>query len=172
MAWQNWNLKSNLSWCGWSKSKGEGGLPSNFEEIEFLRATIFWRKNDAREFASGWEMDGGSCSFGGDVWRSDFIVDQRRFGWLEASLMDSRLDAARDFVINLFAVEHAAREARRSGSALEAFHRRSSLRLRFLASTASGESQLFAFLGPDRWPVFRGATLSRADVIMVSIWFA
>ena len=41
----------------------------------------------------------------------------------------------------------------RSDSDLEAFQRRSSLRLRFLASLASGESQFFDFPGPDRWPV-------------------
>ena len=33
--------------------------------------------------------------------------------------------------------------------------------LRFLASLASGESQIFDFLAPDRWPVFSGAALSR-----------
>ena len=35
----------------------------------------------------------------------------------------------------------------------------------FLASTASGESQFFAFLGPVRLPVFRGATSSKIDVV-------
>ena len=36
------------------------------------------------------------------------MVDQRRLGFLEASLMDSILDAARDLFISLFADEHAA----------------------------------------------------------------
>ena len=44
-----------------------------------------------------------SCSTGGDECRSDLISDQRRFGFLEASLMHSRLDSALDFKINLFA---------------------------------------------------------------------
>ena len=55
------------------------------------------------------------------------------------------------------------------GSALEAFQRRSSLRLCFLASMASGESQFLALLGPDLRPVFKGANLSKTDVISVSI---
>ena len=42
--------------------------------------------------------------------------------------------------------------------------RRSSLRLCFLASMASGESQFLALLGPDLRPVFRGANLSKTDV--------
>ena len=37
------------------------------------------------------------------------MVPQSRFGWLEASLMHLRLDAARECVISLFVVEHAAR---------------------------------------------------------------
>ena len=49
--------------------------------------------------------------------------------------------------------------------------RRSSLRLRFFASLASGESQFFDFRD-HRWPVFSGAALSRMDVSSVSIWFA
>ena len=39
----------------------------------------------------------------------DLMVVQRRFGFLEASLMRSRLDAANDEVIDLFADEQAAR---------------------------------------------------------------
>ena len=34
------------------------------------------------------------------------MVDQRRLGFLEASLMDSILDAARDLFISSFADEH------------------------------------------------------------------
>ena len=85
--------------------------------------------------------------------------DQRHLGFLEASLMDSILDAAHDLFISLFADDHAARYVRRSDSALEAFQRRSSLRLRFIASISSGENQFFAFLGPDLWPVFREAAV-------------
>ena len=66
-------------------------------------------KKEAREFASGCDMEGESCSLGGDEWRRDLMVDQRRLGFLEASLMDSILDAARDLFISLFADEHAAR---------------------------------------------------------------
>ena len=59
-------------------------------------------------------MGGESCSFGGDEWSMDFevwIVQVWIFvlGFLEASLMRSRLDAANDEVINLFADEQAAR---------------------------------------------------------------
>ena len=36
------------------------------------------------------------------------MVDQRHLGFLETSLMDSILDAARDLFISLFADEHAA----------------------------------------------------------------
>ena len=39
----------------------------------------------------------------------DLMVVQRRLGFLEASLMRSRLDAANDEVINLFADKQAAR---------------------------------------------------------------
>ena len=97
------------------------------------------------------------------------MVDQRRLGFLEASLMHSMLDAARDLFINLFVDEHAARYARRSDSALEAFRRRSSLRLRLLASVASDESQFFALLDPDLRKVFRGAISPKTDVISDSI---
>ena len=37
------------------------------------------------------------------------MVDHRRLGFLEASLMHSTLDAARDLFINLFVDKHAAR---------------------------------------------------------------
>ena len=100
--------ESNSLQCGWSKSKGEE-LPSNFIEIDSLRATIFWWKKEAREFASGCDMEGESCSLGGDDRRRGLMVDQRRLGFLEASLMDSIFDAARDLFISLFADEHAAR---------------------------------------------------------------
>ena len=80
----------------------------------------------------------------------DLIVVQSDLGFLEQLLMRSRLDAARDFMISSLAVRHAARYARRSGLALEVFQRRSSLRRHFLASTASGESQFFVCLGPER----------------------
>ena len=79
----------------------------------------------------------------------DLIVVQSDLGFLEQLLMRSRLDAARDFMISSLVV-HGARYARRSGSALEVFQRRSSLRRYFLASTASGESQFFVCLGPER----------------------
>ena len=46
-------------------------------------------------------MEGESCSLGGDEWRRDLRVDQRRLGFLEASLIDSILDAARDLFISL-----------------------------------------------------------------------
>ena len=49
-------------------------------------------------------MEGESCSLGGDKWRRDLMVDQRCLGILEASLMDSILDAARDLFISLFAI--------------------------------------------------------------------
>ena len=75
--------------------------------MQFGRATIFRQKKEAREFASGCDCE--SCSAGGDECRSDLILDQRRFGFLEASLMHSRLDSALDFKINLFAMEHAER---------------------------------------------------------------
>ena len=55
------------------------------------------------------DMGGESCSFGGGEWSMDLMVVQRRLGFLEASLMRSRLDAANDEVINLFADEQAAR---------------------------------------------------------------
>ena len=45
---------------------------------------------------------------GGDECSMDLMVVQRRLGFLEASLMRSRLDAANDVVINLFADEQAA----------------------------------------------------------------
>ena len=80
----------------------------------------------------------------------DLIVVQSDLGFLEQLLMCSRLDAARDFMISSLAVRHAARYARRSGSALKVFQRRSSLRRYFLASKASGESQFFVCLGPER----------------------
>ena len=80
----------------------------------------------------------------------DSIVVQSNLRFLEQLLMRSRLDAARYFMISSLAVRHAARYARRSGSALEVFQRRSSLRRHFLASTASGESQLFVCLGPEQ----------------------
>ena len=54
-------------------------------------------------------MEGESCSLGGDEWRRDLMVDQRRLRFFDASLMDSILDAARDLFISLFADEHAAR---------------------------------------------------------------
>ena len=54
-------------------------------------------------------MRGESCSLGGDECSMDLMVVQRRLGFLEASLMRSRLDAANDIVINLFADEPAAR---------------------------------------------------------------
>ena len=54
-------------------------------------------------------MEGESCSLGGDEWRRDLMVDQRCLEFLEASLMDSILDDARDLFISLFADEHAAR---------------------------------------------------------------
>ena len=66
-------------------------------------------EKEAREFASGCDNECESCSAGGDECRSDLVLDQRRFGFLEASLMHSRLDSALDFMINLFAVEHAER---------------------------------------------------------------
>ena len=44
------------------------------------------------------------CSFGGDEYRMDLMVVQRRFGFLEASLMRSRLDAANDVVINYICI--------------------------------------------------------------------
>ena len=78
----------------------------------------------------------------------DLIVIQSDLGFLEQLLICSRLNAARDFMISSFAVRHAARYARRSGSAFEVFQRRSSLRRHFLASAASGESQFFVCLGP------------------------
>ena len=54
-------------------------------------------------------MEGESCSLGGDKWRSDLMVDKRRLGFLEALLMHSTLDAARDLFINVSVDEHAAR---------------------------------------------------------------
>ena len=54
-----------------------------------------------------WELK--SCSLGGDECSMDLMVVQRRLGFLEASLTRSRLDAANDVVINLFADEQAAR---------------------------------------------------------------
>ena len=79
----------------------------------------------------------------------DLIIVQSDLGFLEQLLMRSRLDAAQDFMISSLAVRHAARYARRSGSASEVFQRRSNLRWHFLASTASGESQFFVCLGPE-----------------------
>ena len=66
-------------------------------------------KKGAREFASGCDMEGESCSLGGDEWRRDLMVDHRRLGFLGAALMDLISDAARDLFINLFVDEHAAR---------------------------------------------------------------
>ena len=54
-------------------------------------------------------MGGESCSLGGDECSMDLIVVQRRLGFFEASFMHSRLDAANDVVISLFADEQAAR---------------------------------------------------------------
>ena len=54
-------------------------------------------------------MGGESCSLGGDECSMDLMGVQRHLGFLEASLMRSRLDAADDVVINLFADEQAAR---------------------------------------------------------------
>ena len=74
----------------------------------------------------------------------DLIVVPSDLGFLEQDLvlMRSRFDAsARDFMISSLALRHAARYARRSGSALDVFQRRSSLRRHFSASTASGETQ-------------------------------
>ena len=76
------------------------------------------------------------------------MVVQSDLGFLEQLLMRSRLDAARDFMISSLAVRHAARYARRSGSALEVFQRRSSLRRYFLASTASGREPILCLSGP------------------------
>ena len=41
----------------------------------------------------------------------------------------------------------------------------------FLASMALGESQFLLCLGPDRWPVLRGANSSKIDIMLLSIWF-
>ena len=54
-------------------------------------------------------MGGESCSLGGEECGMDLMVVQRQLGFLEASVMRSRLDAANGVVINLFAVEQAAR---------------------------------------------------------------
>ena len=64
---------------------------------------------EAREFANDCDMGGESCSLGGDECSMDLMVVLRRLGYLEALLMRSRLDAANDVVINLFADEQAAR---------------------------------------------------------------
>ena len=85
------------------------GVPCNFKAIESLRETIFWWKKEAREFANDCDMGGESCSLGGDECSMDLMVFQRRLGFFEASLMRSRLAAANDEVISLFADEQAAR---------------------------------------------------------------
>ena len=36
---------------------------------------------------------------------------------------------------------------------------------------AAGESQFLLRLGPDRWPVLRGAISSKIDVMLLPIWF-
>ena len=64
--------------------------------------------------------------------------------------MDSRLDAARDFVINLFAVEHAGPIGKAVGFSTGGLPSTLKPASTFFSLTASGESQLFAFLGPDR----------------------
>ena len=51
-------------------------------------------------------MGGESCSLGGDECSMDLMVVQRRLGFFEASFMRSRLAAANDEVISLFADEH------------------------------------------------------------------
>ena len=51
-------------------------------------------------------MEGEICSLGGEEWRRDLMVDQRRLGFLEASLMDSILDSGRDLFISLYVEEH------------------------------------------------------------------
>ena len=48
-------------------------------------------------------MGGESCSLGRDECSMDLMVVQRRLRFLEVSLMRSRLDAANDVAINLFA---------------------------------------------------------------------
>ena len=54
-----------------------------------------------------WEVKVVHC--GGDECSMDLMVVQRRLGFFEASLMRSRLAAANDEVISLFADEQAAR---------------------------------------------------------------
>ena len=54
-------------------------------------------------------MEDERCLLGGDEWRSDLMVDQRRLGLLEASLMHSTLDATCYLFINLLADEQATR---------------------------------------------------------------
>ena len=55
------------------------------------------------------DMGGENCSLGGDECSMDLMVVQRRLGFFEASLMRSRLAAANDEVVSLFADEQAAR---------------------------------------------------------------
>ena len=53
-------------------------------------------------------MGDESCSSEGDECGMDLMVVQKRLEFLEASLIRSRLDAANDVVINLFAAEQQA----------------------------------------------------------------
>ena len=83
-----------------------------FESSDFGRPGFFRRG----EMSASLNFDGKEAwvnerfaRCGGDEWRSDLMVDQRRLGFLEASLMHSTLDAARYLLINLFVDEHAAR---------------------------------------------------------------
>ena len=64
---------------------------------------------EARELANDWYMEGESCSLGGHECSMDLMVVQRGLGFLGASLMRSKLDAANDVVTNVFADEQAAR---------------------------------------------------------------
>ena len=41
-------------------------MPCSLEDIDSLRSTIFWQKKEAKEFASGCDNEGDSCSMGGD----------------------------------------------------------------------------------------------------------
>ena len=54
-------------------------------------------------------MGSETCSLGGDECSMDLMVVQRRLVFFEASFMRSRLAAANDEVISLFADEQAAR---------------------------------------------------------------
>ena len=73
--------------------------------------------------------------------------------------MRSRLDAARDFMISSLAVRHAARYARRSGSAFEAFPAPLKPTPAFLSFNSFRREPVLSLSGPRAVTSFEGSKI-------------